>query len=79
MKTRFAVACLSTFLILGALTDVSVAQRSARAGRVSRVKWSEDGKFVSYTNQGQRYRFNLRTFKKKSLEPDDSEPQAGPR
>ena len=67
MRTRHVAAYVAVVLILGlALTGTADAQRRgvggqqpAAPGVVSRVEWSEDGKFVSFTNQGQRYRLDL--------------------
>ena len=74
--TRNATGLVCLTLLTGlVLTEASEAQRR-RSGRqqtrgpgtVSAIQWSEDGKSVSFTNQGKQYRFNLSTLKKELLE-----------
>ena len=37
---------------------------------MSAVEWSEDGKFLSFTNQGRRYRLELETLQRSELEQE---------
>ena len=82
MRERHVSAYFVIALIMAlAWTDFADAQR-AREGRgrtpepgtVLRIEWSDDGKSVSYTNQGRRFRLDLETLQKEDLEADDREP-----
>ena len=37
----------------------SGGRQAADKGRISRVEWSKDGKYLFYTNQGKRFKFDL--------------------
>ena len=84
---RLAVwVCCVSFLALS-LTATAAAQRrgggqgaSSSPGSVSRVAWSEDGKSVSFTNQGQRWTLDLETMKREKAGRDADRPErAAPR
>ncbi|KPK72326.1 MAG: hypothetical protein AMJ79_15785, partial [Phycisphaerae bacterium SM23_30] len=44
------------------------APRTPQPGTVQDVQWSEDGNFLHYATEGQRYSFNLVTREKKKIE-----------
>ena len=56
-------------------------RRVSQPGKVSRVQWSEDGRYVEYTTEGQRYRFDLQTLEREAFTPEkpdgDSEAETG--
>jgi len=45
-------------------------QRAPQPGAVSNVVWSEDGKFLDYSTEGKRYRFDLATKQKQEIKAD---------
>ena len=87
MRTRHIALYLGVFLLLAAHIPEEVSAQGARRagaraapqpGVVSRVQWSEDGKSLTFTNLGERYRFHLETGERESLgsqEDGESQPQ----
>ncbi len=77
---RNLATTLVVWVVALVLCDASDAQRGPGApaqntpGVVSRVEWSEDGKLVSYTTEGERYRFDLVTRDRERLGPDEAPP-----
>ena len=53
-----------------------LAQGTGQSGAVSRIEWSEDGKFLSFTNQGKRHRIELSSGTREIIGDDDERPQA---
>jgi len=75
---------IATFLlafIAAPLSGALWAQRSSapQPGSVSRIEWSEDGKSLSYSNQGQRHRLDLDTLERESLGADEKQAPGGQR
>ncbi len=77
---------LTLIVVTGAITtslDAQGGRRARRApepGTVSGVTWSDDGAYVSFNNQGQRYRLNLETNEREAVgEAESASPRPNPR
>src|SRR5688572_15294628 len=46
-------------------------------GRVSRVRWSDDGTSVSFSSSDQRYRFDLSERRLEQIEKEEAETEGG--
>ena len=52
---------------------------STGPGIISNIKWSEDGKFLEYDNQGKHYRFDLEKRVAKKIETGEKTEESSPR
>ncbi len=72
MKTaHHLLRIASLFAIVGILlatTADAQRSRSDAPGTVSDIEWSDDGKSLSFTTEGRRYRFDLETLSREEVE-----------
>ncbi len=75
--TQSPLRHVHVWLTVLALLPAPRTQRPARSaqtdapGTVANVVWSQDGKFVAFTNRGQRYRLELATLAKEPIAAGD--------
>ncbi len=79
MSSRPLSLTLILALSFSLFTSVSIeaqrGQSAASSGVVSAIEWSEDGKFLNYSNQGKRLRLELASGNKEVIGDAEDEPQ----
>ena len=88
MRNRFTLALIFLLVVTISVASSQPAVNSlqfrfgdptAKKGTISNVKWSEDGKFLEYENEGQKWRLDLKTGEKKDMGKIDQDEQRGRR
>ncbi len=66
--TAFTTLCI---ICLIPLSSFSQSNSGFGSGRVSKVQWSKDGRFLIFRSDGKLYQFDLQTLEKKVVKKDE--------